>query len=1106
MQTIEVDPEPAEAVEYTLTATLTDEKGKAYEIDGQPVSISFNRSLQAFGLNTYAEYLAACQANNGAGSTDQITIKAYVIGVVCMSSSSAGSLYLQDADGHGYYAYAPVDSTKDCETDAQLRAKWPVGTEVVVTGTVTTYNGQYEFNKGCEVRKTGNTVTDAELPYVDATTAFAAATSNEDTALAEYQNRRVTLKDAIVTKIDATGEKGTSSYKAYYYFTLPGSDVEFNVYYTIYFIDDATASAVCDKLVVGKKVDLTGIISVYSKDFQVYPDSANSVSNVRDVEYTDAEKVAMAKENLVITDSAKKDDVIELPAEGALGTTIAWAFAEGKSYEGLATLADGKLTITGTPDETTRIELVATITSGEASDTKNFEVKVYGAVIDWKVTADALETCDALEDGATSEDFYYFYGTVGEIYNTEYCNFYLLDAEGNSIVVYGLYAPNGTDRYGSKRQIAEIPFKEGDLICMRAQVQRYVKNGSITPELVNAVHVETPAKGTEVFVAYNATEAVAICDALENGATTEDFFYFSGVVGEIYNTEYCNFYLTDANGGSIVVYGLYAPNGTDRYGSKRQIAEIPFKEGDLICMRAQVQKYVKNDNITPELVNAVLVSFSAPSVPVHTCESKCAVCGGCEDAACTEEACTTKCNCVAQDAPEAGTYVLKLVHTNLENKALYFTGAMDGHYFATTEVEAEAIQVVLAKLENGKYTMAITVEGATKYLAIVKSGTYINVVMQDAAAEWTWNAKLGNFTIDVDGTAYFYGTSSTGTYTTISQRKLSDASTTCQAKLVALSGGSTGGETPDECTNLCATCGKCLDEDCTQHAEKCEGHTITTIAGALAGKEGDKATFTGMVSGIYQNWDSYYGNMSVYVSDDQGNRIIVFRTTTQVGVGDIVTVSGTITIYQATGVAQIAQGSTVTIDTVHECSEFTPATCLSAKICTVCGKADGEPLEHTDAADSNGKCDLCGEDMQSAAAQVTVTAKYTGTTTGNMTTGNNAATIGLDATIFNVTSAKPNGGNNLVGLNKAGNMRLYKDNTCTMTIAIAEGYQIVSIKVTLAASSKTAGNLVVTNGTDTLTAENGLYMISGSTVVFSNSGSDQVHIASIEIVYAPAAQ
>ncbi|MBO5866772.1 MAG: hypothetical protein J6Q55_01800 [Clostridia bacterium] len=375
-QTIEIDPRPASAVKYTLTATLVNEKGKEYKVDGAPVSVSFERTLNAFVINTYEEYLEACIANDGR----QIRIQGYVIGVVCMESSSKGSLYIQDANGHGYYAYAPVGATDGCETTDQLRAKWPIGTEVLVTGTVTTYNGQYEFNKNCEIEVTGKTVTDAQLPYADATAAFAAATSNEDTALAEYQNRRVELKGAIITRIDETGTKGGSDYKAYYYFKLPGSEVEFNVYYTIYFLDAATANTVCDKLVVGKQVDLKGIISVYSKDFQVYPDSANSVSNVRDVEYTDAEKIAIAKENLTIATSAKQGDELALPATGDLGTTIAWAFATGKTYD-FATLAEGKLTITATPDATTDVELVATITSGTTTDTKTFKVSVAASFI-----------------------------------------------------------------------------------------------------------------------------------------------------------------------------------------------------------------------------------------------------------------------------------------------------------------------------------------------------------------------------------------------------------------------------------------------------------------------------------------------------------------------------------------------------------------------------------------------------------------------------------------------------------------------------------------------------------------------------------------------------
>lgn len=68
-----------------------------------------------------------------------------------------------------------------------------------------------------------------------------------------------------------------------------------------------------------------------------------------------------------------------------------------------------------------------------------------------------------------------------------------------------------------------------------------------------------------------------------------------------------------------------------------------------------------------------------------------------------------------------------------------------------------------------------------------------------------------------------------------------------------------------------------------------------------------------------------------------------------------------------------------------------------------------------------------------------------------------------------------------------------------MTITIAEGHEIVSIKVTY---GKDKGALVVTNGTDTIAEENGVYTINGRTVVLSNSSTaTQCHIKSIEIIY-----
>ena len=86
--------------------------------------------------------------------------------------------------------------------------------------------------------------------------------------------------------------------------------------------------------------------------------------------------------------------------------------------------------------------------------------------------------------------------------------------------------------------------------------------------------------------------------------------------------------------------------------------------------------------------------------------------------------------------------------------------------------------------------------------------------------------------------------------------------------------------------------------------------TLTTIAEALKGKEGDKATFSGTVSGIYYEWSDKRNDMSFYVIDGE-DTILVFRAGTKVEIGDYVSVNGTIAIYK--GTAQIGEGSTVSI-------------------------------------------------------------------------------------------------------------------------------------------------------------------------------------------------
>lgn len=91
--------------------------------------------------------------------------------------------------------------------------------------------------------------------------------------------------------------------------------------------------------------------------------------------------------------------------------------------------------------------------------------------------------------------------------------------------------------------------------------------------------------------------------------------------------------------------------------------------------------------------------------------------------------------------------------------------------------------------------------------------------------------------------------------------------------------------------------------------------TITTIAAALAASEGASVVLEGTVSEIYYSWSTQWNNMSFYITDDAGDRILIFRATEQVEIGDKVRVEGKITIYSGSGTptAQVAEGNTCTI-------------------------------------------------------------------------------------------------------------------------------------------------------------------------------------------------
>ena len=117
--------------------------------------------------------------------------------------------------------------------------------------------------------------------------------------------------------------------------------------------------------------------------------------------------------------------------------------------------------------------------------------------------------------------------------------------------------------------------------------------------------------------------------------------------------------------------------------------------------------------------------------------------------------------------PAAGTSALfYLTQANL-GKTLFFTGAMNGNYLATSDDPAKAVEVTVEEVEGGYHLFFM--DGETK--------TYIDIneyaegkagvrLTEEPSATFVWNEECGVFTAEVAGAHRYLGTYNT--YNTIS--------------------------------------------------------------------------------------------------------------------------------------------------------------------------------------------------------------------------------------------------------------------------------------------------------------------------------------------------
>ncbi len=400
--------------------------------DGTTVTVTVNYTYKAFVISSWAEYKAACDLNSSADAKDEdkakiYNVRGYIVGVNAdYDSSSVGSLWVQDANGGGYYAYKPTlpaDLKTTIENNdldeptkrAAINNAFPVGAEVIISGVLKNYNGALEFDSGCTVELTGNTAPEGTLTYTDATADFKAP-GEKNANIIKYQGTMVELKGAVLGKVDGLNM----------YFTIDG--VEYICYRNVYLMSEADFDAFLGLWVEGLTADLKGVINVYSGKYQIYPQGLDGCK-LQIADLTDAEKVDAILDAVTLKEKYNED--FDLASFSI--ATMNWAV---KSGTGIA-VEDGVAKVTVSDADQT-VVLTLSVTIGEVTKTKDFTVTVPAPAATF--IANALKVGAGLVDKATTEDSYILVGTVSRIkdeYSEQYKNvtFYLSDGT-NEIMIY----------------------------------------------------------------------------------------------------------------------------------------------------------------------------------------------------------------------------------------------------------------------------------------------------------------------------------------------------------------------------------------------------------------------------------------------------------------------------------------------------------------------------------------------------------------------------------------------------------------------------------------------------------------------------------------------
>ena len=223
---------------------------------------------------------------------------------------------------------------------------------------------------------------------------------------------------------------------------------------------------------------------------------------------------------------------------------------------------------------------------------------------------EAIALGESKDHNTYTEGKYYVVGEITEVYNTQYGNMKIKDAEGNILTVYGTYSADGSTRYDAM----DVKPVAGDTVKVYGIIGQFngtaqIKNGWI----VEHTPAETPVEPDPKPADPTPDTTLTIKDALALGASkdhntyTDGKYYVVGEITEVYNTQYGNMKIKDAEGNILTVYGTYSADGSTRYDAM----DVKPVAGDTVKVYGIVGQF----NGTAQIKNGWIVEHTPAETP-----------------------------------------------------------------------------------------------------------------------------------------------------------------------------------------------------------------------------------------------------------------------------------------------------------------------------------------------------------------------------------------------------------------------------------------------------------------------------------------------------------